>query len=214
MDQIKEIITRKVQGLIDYELEKMTSSPIFVFIGIDAYIDINVFNDNIVDKDTFLKNGNHELFNQDWITMVFTSLQNKDKCYHILSFQQYSYLTYWLKNFFIDRIIIIRDTLRMLLPICQEDFLSYNNGLTVVEDRPGSLPEYMAELLRIGNKYFYSINAPLEKFATVSLFEEKKVLKQLSVDCGYGLIDIVNDPHGLDMFINQCLEERNFSKKY
>lgn len=142
---MKDTITEKVKEIIDFELEGKLS-PIFVFVGIDSYINVNAFADNIVDIETFTKNGNIQLFDQEWFTKVFLALQMPGKNYHILSFAQFSYLNIHLNiDFFTSRIVIIRDTLRMLLPISREDFLSYNNGLIVEERRPENMPEYMAE---------------------------------------------------------------------
>ncbi len=210
---MKDTITKKVKEIIDFELEGKLS-PIFVFVGIDSYINVNAFADNIVDIETFTKNGNIQLFDQEWFTKVFLALQMPGKNYHILSFAQFSYLNIHLNiDFFTSRIVIIRDTLRMLLPISREDFLSYNNGLIVEERRPENMPEYMAEQIRIGSDFFFSINAPLENFATVRLFDNRIPLCKLSDSKEYEIIDIVNDPHAMDIFINRCIKEQDFHKK-
>lgn len=210
---MKDTITEKVKKIIDFELEGK-QSPIFVFVGIDSYINVNAFAENIVDIETFTKNGNVKLFGQEWFTKVFLALQMSGKHYHILSFAQFSYLNIHLNSdFFTSRIVIVRDTLRMLLPISREDFLSYNNGLIVEERRPENMPEYMAEQIRIGSDFFFTINAPLENFATVRLFDNRVPLSKLSVSKEYEIIDIVNDPHAMDIFINRCIKEQDFHKK-
>lgn len=207
------MFTLKVKEIIDFELDGK-ESPIFVFIGVDSYINVDAFADNITDIETFTKNGNIQLFNKEWFTKVFINLQNDAKKYHILSFAQFCYLNIHLNaDFFSSRIVLIRDTLRMLLPISKEDFLSFNNGLLVEERRPDSLPEYMAEQHRIGYDYFFSINAPLDGYATVRLFEDKVPLRKLSATGQYEVIDIINDPYAMDVFINQCIKEQNFQKK-
>lgn len=63
MNDIKIIMTQKVQSMIDFELEGTVQSPIFVFIGVEPYVNIEAFDEFLVDKDTFTKNGNHEVFN-------------------------------------------------------------------------------------------------------------------------------------------------------
>lgn len=210
---MKKRITEIVKEIINFELEGK-QSPIFVFVGVDSYIDIDAFAENIVDIETFTKNGNIQLFNQEWFTKVFFALQQPGKNYHILSFAQFSYLTIHLSiDFFASRIVIVRDTLRMLLPISREDFLSYNNGLIVEEERPETMPEYMAEQIRIGSDFFFSINTPLDNFATVRLFDNKVPLSKLSDSKEYEIIDIVNDPHAMDIFINRCIKEQDFHKK-
>lgn len=214
MNDIKIIMTQKVQSMIDFELEGTVQSPIFVFIGVEPYVNIEAFDEFLVDKDTFTKNGNHEVFNQMWFTKVFMALQTPEKKYHILSFPQYSYLIYHLNiDFFANRIVIIRDTLRMLLPITKEDFLTYNTSLMTEERRPDNMPDYMAEQISIGGNFYYSINAPLDNFATVSIFDDKAPLQKQRTNKAYELVDIVNDPHCLDIFLNQCLLEQNFKKK-
>lgn len=213
MTNIREIMTAKVQGLIDFELE-INKSPIFVFVGVDSYIDIDAFVSNIVDMDTFTKNGNEQVFDDNWFDNVYYTLRKSERAYHILSLAQFSYLNYYRNiDVFAERIIIVRDTLRMLLPISKEDFLAYNNGLIVEEKRPENLPDYMADQVRIGSDFFYSINLPLENFATVRLFDERKPLQKLTSDNDYSIIDVINDPHGLDIFINKCLTDQSFEKK-
>lgn len=214
MSEIKRIMTQKVQEMINLELKGNIKSPIFVFVGVDPYINIETFEEHIVDKETFLRNGNQELFHQDWFTKVFMALQMSDSSYHILSFQQYFYLIYHLNvDFFVNRIIIIRDMLRMLLPIVQEDFMMYSDSLMIEERRPDNLPDYMAERIRIGDGFYYSINASFDNLAMVPLFEDKKSLRQLAANSSYEVIDIVNDPYSLDIFLNQCLVEQDFCKK-
>lgn len=215
MYEIKSTISAKLNELIQFELNGQ-KSPIFVFVGLDSYIDSNLFSANIVDKDTFAINGNESTFNQTWFTNVFTALQKADKSYYILSFPQFSYLIHYINvDFFTGRIIIIRDNLRMIYPISKEDFLLYNNNKLFVEERrPDNMPEYMSELFCFGSKYYYSINGHLDNFASIRLFNDiKKPLNQASDNIEYAVIDIVNDQYGLDVFLNDCLNERDFHKK-
>lgn len=206
-------ITSKVKEIIDSSLQSNVS-PIFVFIGVESYIDINMFNDYIVDIDTFTKNGDIMLFDKIWFTKIFLALQSQDKNCHILSFAQFTYLNIHINiDFFLPRIIIIRDNLRMLLPISKEEFISYNNGNIVEERRSDNMPEYMSEQIRVGSEYFFSINLPIENFTSINLFEDRIPLKQLFDSKQYEIIDIVNDHYSMDIFINRCIKEQKFDKK-
>jgi hypothetical protein len=137
---------------VDEEISSVGIENETLDVAVDdvAPLGVDISDDNIVDIETFTKNGNIKLFGQEWFTKVFLALQMPGKNYHILSFAQFSYLNIHLNiDFFTSRIVIIRDTLRMLLPISREDFLSYNNGLIVEERRPENMPEYMAEIRKV-----------------------------------------------------------------
>ena len=212
---IKEKLTDYIKGKLDSKSEGNTN-PIFVFIGMEQYVNIDVFEKYIVDKDTFFLNGNQEVFSPSWFANIFSSLNmalgSPNLEYTILSYAQFSYLiTYIQPDFFKDRLILVRDGFRSLLPMKRKDYIE-KVGLENIEERSESMPIYMAEQLQVGNNCFYSIKSPVEDFNTLNVFTEHKTLQLLSDDNTHLVIDTVSDPYGLDTFLNQCLIDDDFNK--
>ncbi len=214
-NNIIDDITASVEKQME-EITRNTQNPIFVFLGVEQYVKMDAFNEYLVDQDTFLKNGNRELFNQVWFSQVFTQLNlvatDTDKPYCILSFPQFSYLINYIQpDFFKDRIVIVKDGFRSLLPLPKEDYIEKSEQENI-EERSDTMPVYMAEQLQIGNSFFYSIQMPLDHFMTLDIFTQEEPLRLLKNDEENEVIDTVSDPHGIDIFINRCLAEKNFSK--
>ena len=61
MGMNKSIFTKRVKSIIE---STTINNPIFVFLGITEYIDLDEFKSGIYDYDTFLINGNENIFNQ------------------------------------------------------------------------------------------------------------------------------------------------------
>lgn len=215
----KKIIKEKLTAYIKAQLDKKAvgnTNPIFVFIGMEQYVDMSVFEKYVVDKNTFDKNGNKSLFSPMWFAEVFSALTaalgNPNKDYTILSFAQFSYLvTYIQPDFFKDRLILVRDGFRSLLPLKKEDYIE-KAGQENIEERNEDMPYYMAEQFQIGDSYFYSIKLPVEDYNTLDAFTEHSSLQLLPDDNTHTVIDTVSDPYGLDTFLNLCLIEDNFSR--
>jgi RecQ family ATP-dependent DNA helicase len=200
---------------MEEELES-TMNPIFVFMGMNDYVNMNEFDKFIVDKDSFQKNDNSQFFNQTWFAQVFTELNNAmanpDIPYTILSFPQFSYLISYIQpEFFKNRLILVRDGFRSLLPLEKSEFIE-KVGQENIEERNEAMPIYMAEQMQIGDKFYYSVKTPLEEFMTIDVFTEQKPLLLLPEDDTHEVIDTVSDPHGIDIFINRCLSEGDFDK--
>jgi len=214
-ERIKEILTPLIKDQMEEELES-TMNPIFVFMGMNDYVNMNEFDKFIVDKDSFQKNDNSQFFNQTWFAQVFTELNNAmanpDIPYTILSFPQFSYLISYIQpEFFKNRLILVRDGFRSLLPLEKSEFIE-KVGQENIEERNEAMPIYMAEQMQIGDKFYYSVKTPLEEFMTIDVFTEQKPLLLLPEDDTHEVIDTVSDPHGIDIFINRCLSEGDFDK--
>lgn len=214
MKTLKELLTPIIKDQLDKKLETVTN-PIFVFVGIEQYVDITMFKNNLADNETFFLNGNDSVFTTAWFAKVLNLLVSPkvSSKYTILSFPQFSYLINYIQpSIFKDRLIIVQDGFRSLLPLNREDYIE-KTVQENIEERAKEMPIYMAEQFLIEGNYYYSIKTPLEEFSTLNIFNEQKGLKLLSDDNNHKVIDIVSDPHGIDVFINRCLIEGTFEGK-
>lgn len=203
-----DLYTKNVNKIIDYEKSNI-DKPVFVILGQTELYKPQKHEDYLTDKETFTLDGNENLFNNDWFTRVFLSL-NSDKHFHIISYAQFSYLTFHLNSsFFKDRIVILKDNIRQLFPIRKEDFIEESENESI-ERRPAGIPLYQAEQLQINGSYFYSVKTPAEDFKTINVFAEKKELTDTESDNFYN-IDIHSGPYALDYFINSCIQNNNLN---
>lgn len=215
----KNIIKKKLTAYIKSQLDKKSlenTNPIFVFVGIEQYVNMDEFEKYVVDKSTFGQNGNKEIFSPAWFANVFASLnsviENTDMEYTILSFAQFSYLISYIQpDFFKSRLILVRDGFRSLLSLAKNDYIE-KTGQENIEERSEAMPTYMAEQLQVGENYFYSIKLPVEDFNALYVFTEHRALESLPDDNTHLVIDTVSDPYGLDIFLNQCLIDEDFDK--
>ena len=213
---IKEALTPLIKSLMEDELNKV-QNPIFVFLGIEQYVNVYDFEKFIIDKESFSMNGNQEAFNIEWFNNIFTELNrvvgDPDIPYSILSFPQFSNLTSYIQPIvLLNRIIIVRDGFRSLLPLPNNEYVE-KPALESIEERSEQMPIYMAEQMQIGEKYYYSIKIPIEDYKKLDVFQSQKPLQRIAGDNDNEVIDTVSDPHGIDIFINHCLSEDNFKKK-
>ena len=215
MNRIHALFTPILKDLINVELQKM-KNPIFVFVGVQDFVDLNDFVNLMADKDTFCLNGNETLFNKEWFMSVFALLMSTTgdgERPYILSYAQFSYLTHYIKSdFFASRIVLIQDGLRTLYPIHNSEYVE-QLGIENIESRPESMPIYMAEQIKVENSYFYSIKTPTENYTQLVLCHHKTPLTQITNSSNCKVIDTSSDPYGLDCFINECLNEHNFNKE-
>ena len=166
-NSIKEALTPLIKSQMEDELDKI-QKPIFVFLGIEQYVNINDFDKYIVEKESFYKNGNQDLFNVEWFNKVYTELNrvvsDPEIPYSILSFPQFSYLTSYIQPILLqNRIIIVRDGIRSLLPLPNDEFIE-RTAQENIEERSELMPNYMAEQHQIGDSYYYSIKTPIEEY--------------------------------------------------
>lgn len=189
------------------------NKPIFVLTGIADYIDISLYEKNIADKETFNREGNAALFSPEWFTRVFMRISLSEDFY-IFSHQQYSYLIEYLNpDMYKDRLVVIYDNLRSLLPITKEMYMEKNSedGLEV---RSEEMPVYHAEQFKIGDNYYYSVKAFDEEYQSIPFFTEPKELEPSpSSYSNEEVIDIASNPYSLDFFINECIRTSNFRKR-
>ena len=144
MGMNKSIFTKRVKSIIE---STTNNNPIFVFLGITEYIDLDEFKSGIYDYDTFLINGNDNIFNQIWFAQAINKLIQPftgDIQYQILSYAQISYIgNYMPLDIFANRIVVIRDNLRSLLPLEKHEYNEQSQSENL-ETRPDHMPIYMA----------------------------------------------------------------------
>lgn len=211
MHNLKSIMTPVVKAQIESKASEIQNA-IFVFVGIDQFVDMSSFADKVVDPDTFTLDGNATLFNNNWFGRVFPKLLSSNE-YLILSFAQFSYLlTYIQPEFIKPRVFLIRDGLRALLPLDKNNYIE-KSGDENIEARPEDMPLYMAEQIQIGTEYYYTTNLSEMDFAIIDLFSESHPIEVSTTTEGLEVIDTVSDIHGIDLFINRCLASQNFDKR-
>ena len=190
------------------------TNSIFVLCGITPYIQIEKFNDHVTDKDTFDKEGNLDLFSAAWFGKIFPKLISATT-FQILSHQQYASINEYLnEDFFKDRIIVVYDNLRTLYPIAKESYIEKTDD-TGAEKRPDEMPVYQAEQIKVGDHYFYSLKHFNDSLKKESFFSIKKELShtQMTANDDICILDVISDPYGIDVLVNECLEEDNFQKQ-
>jgi ATP-dependent DNA helicase RecQ len=187
------------------------ANQIFVIFGQANLLNFENRENVIADLVTFnLEKDEHE-FNKEWFSRIFTTL-NQTKEYHLLSFSQFSYLINYIDpSFFTDRVIMLKDNLRQLFPIDKQDYLEKDEKENI-ELRPDNLPIYQAEQVAVNGKYYYSVKTPINSFNSIDIFIESKELS-FSNNQDLESIDVSSDPYSLDIFVNECIEQDNFTKQ-
>ncbi|RCW36791.1 DEAD/DEAH box helicase [Marinilabilia salmonicolor] len=186
-------------------LSQKHSNKIFIILGQAELISTHNNEKFFADLETFKINGNEKTFTKEWFTKIF-SILNIPKDLHVLSYPQFSYLINYIDpSFFIDRVIILKDNLRQLFPLTQDEYLEKGEEESI-EMRPEELPIYQAEQVAINGKYYYSVKTPINSFHSIDVFDEKKELKKSS-DLGLESIDITSDPYSIDAYLNECLAQ-------
>jgi RecQ family ATP-dependent DNA helicase len=207
---IKEHYSELIFKKIDF-LKSDNANKIFVVLGQSSLLNLDKRENEIVDKDTFNLEKDELIFDKVWFSSAFTTL-NQTKDYHLLSFAQFSYLINYIDpSFFIDRVILLKDNLRQIFPIDEQDYLEKDEKENI-ELRPDKLPIYQAEQFTVNGKYYYSVKTPINSFNSIPIFEESKELSfsnNQDLDC----IDVSSDPFSLDIFVNECIEQNNFKKQ-
>lgn len=158
MEKLKDVFTPKLKSLLE-DFDSNVSNPIFVFIGMEQYVDLDAFKDYILDLDTFNEYKNGTLFNQVWggtmLGKLMMVLADPSKPYTILSLPQYGYLlTFVNEDLLKNRIVLVSDGIRRMLPLDKALFISEEEGKD--EERPEQMPVYMADYFRVGDKCFFS----------------------------------------------------------
>lgn len=210
---IRDFYTKELYKLISVTLTNI-DNPIFVLVGLENFVHISDFKDNIVDADTFELNANDTVFNKSWFAKVFPILLQphigKIGNYHILSLPQFSYIDTYSPHFFQERVVIVQDGIRALYPLNSNDFIEKESDENI-EERPASMPVYMADQVKINGAFYYTLKTPSSSYKKINILNDSCELRQ-STDKDYQVIDITSDPYGLDLFINQCLKRNDFSQ--
>lgn len=211
----------KLKNIYTYAFEKIikkhtaiNTNSIFVLCGITPYIQMEKFNDYVTDKDTFDKEGNLDLFSATWFGTIFPKLISATS-FQILSHQQYASINEYLnEDFFKDRIVVVYDNLRTLYPIAEESYIEKADD-TGTERRPDKMPVYQAEQIKVGDHYFYSLKHFNDSLKKEPFFSIKKELSriQMTTNDDTCILDVISDPYGIDVLVNECLEEDNFQKQ-
>ena len=75
------------------------------------------------------------------------------------------------------------------------------------------MPVYQAEQLKVGEKYFYSLKLFNDNLKKKPLFSNKKEMISVdSIPSQAYVLDVISDPYGIDVFVNECLENKDFSR--
>jgi ATP-dependent DNA helicase RecQ len=186
------------------------ANKIFILLGQSSLLKKEGIENLIADRETFVLEKGEQIFNKEWFSKIFITLQ-QSKEYHLLSFAQFSYLIHYIDpSFFAERIVILKDNLRQLFPIEKQDYLEKNEKENI-ELRPESLPIYQAEQIVINKKYYYSVKIPINSFKTFDIFTDSKEFNSSS-NQSIESIDVSSDPYSLDSFVNDCIDQNDFSK--
>lgn len=205
-DLYSELTFSKIERL---KVDK--ANQIFVLLGQTNLLKLDNRGNLIADLDTFNFDKNEQIFNKLWFSKIFTTL-NQVKDYHLLSFAQFSYLINYIDpSFFTDRVVLLKDNLRQLFPINKQDYLEKDEKENI-ELRPEKLPIYQAEQIAINGKYYYSVKTPINSFNSIDIFTESNELS-FSSNQNLESIDVSSDPYSLDSFVNECIEQDNFTKQ-
>jgi len=165
----------------------------------------------LVDAETFLVEQLHTICNEEWTAKAFATI-NQLGHYTVLSYGQFCYLNKSIDDASLqDRVLIIKDNLRQLFLIDQNDFLELNNDENT-ENRPDNLPVHHSEQLALDNQYYYSVKTPVNKYETEDLFDQTAEIAyttNAAIEC----IDISSDQYALEVFINNCVAQNDFNKQ-
>lgn len=213
MQNIKERLIRDFEYIVASQC-KIFKNPIFVVSGLTDYIDFFKYEEHIVDVQTFDEDGNSDFFDKVWFFKVFTKLGSAND-YSIISHQQYAYIIENINSdFFSDRAILVYDNLRTLYPLFEDDYIEMasEEGLYL---RPNNMPVYQSEQFKIGDKYYYSIRSIDDGVKKIPFFNvEKEITPAHFKYANEVVVDIATNPYAIDYFINDCIINKNFSKKF
>ena len=209
---LKEYVTQKVKAIIDFYLTQ-GKGWFFVIVGLNDIIDAESLKGNIDDFNSFGKSGNEKVFDKNWFKRILPQLADDEKEYHIISYPQYVYATTKLQeSFFGENVVFIKDNLRHLFLLKQDEFLG--NTVSDEEERPDELPLYQAEQIKLDDEYYYMLLAPSGDFNSVDVFAEEQDLNYVEQNESYigkteelRLLDVTSDKYALDIFINDCFRK-------
>jgi len=208
----KNLFTDRVKSVINSNIAN-NEYKLFVFLGITDYIDINRFEDYLLDRGTFLSNGNESVFTKEWRKEMNRAIMREDNGYGIMSYQQFCYCEANIGEDYRENVVIIQDNLRSIFPLDVSDYITVDSDEAHIDVRPDELPIFQAEQFDVDSKYFYSVKYPsATEYTIVNLFEDQTPLNHNDMQESIRIIDLQNDSYDLDMFINECIEKGSFNK--
>lgn len=213
MNKISDIFASDFERIVSETLKELPN-PIFVVSGLSEFIDFFKYEDHIIDVATFDEEGGADFYDRTWFIKIF-GVVGAATSYTILSHQQYAYMIEYLNvDFFSDRVFIVFDNLRSLYPLHNDDYVEITSG-EKQDMRSPQMPVYQAEQFKIGERYYYSIKHHYESAKLIPFFKKKLPLSHSSFDYSNNdVVDIATNPYAIDYFINECLETKNFNKRY
>lgn len=208
----KEFYSKKITQIILKRSEKI-ENQIFILQGQNEMFDFGDLDINsVVDFSTIYKNGNEEIFSKTWFTSVFLEL-NKVKAYHIISFQQFSYLINYIDfDFFKERFVLIKDNIRQVFPLNVEEFIEIETNENI-EERSEKLPIYQSEQFKSNDNYFYVLKNLNHSIKFSNIFNEELDLNIVSNE-EHEIVDIHSGDYAIDIFINEVIISNNLCNKF
>lgn len=210
-NNIVQLYTKRVKSIINIYNEK-NAPEIYVFLGLHDVVDTSEFNEYIVDKQTFGIDGNDTVFSKKWFKEFFIALSKHDGP-TIMSFAQFSYLITYMDADYYSDVVLIRDNLRSLYPLEKTLFCEVQDKYNS-ERRAMEMPVYQAEQIKNVDSYYYTPNLSDFQWTIVDLFTDRAAIKtSFAKPKEVEVVDFLSYKYAIDLFINKCVEERNFSKK-
>lgn len=213
MRKILDVFATDFERIVSETLKELPN-PIFVVSGLSDYIDFFKYEDHIADLATFDEEGNADFYDRIWFMRIF-GVVGTATSYTILSHQQYAYMVEYINvDFFSDRAFIVFDNLRSLYPLHPSDYVEVTSGENQ-DVRSPQMPVYQAEQFKIGERYYYSLKHHDESAKLIPFFKNKLQLNPSTFTYSNNeVVDIATNPYAIDYFINECLEAKDFNKKY
>lgn len=181
----------------------LNKKKIVVTLGAPSNFKEKLDSSLFVDYETYGSENATESFNKNWAANVFTKLHTSEgPC--IISFAQYAYLSSEINaDFFAERLVLVKDNLRMLYPLNDGRFLE-KQEFEGIEKRPENLPIHQSEQLKAGKNYYYITEEAIGFKTVVNVFEEKKQCKSVK-HSPLEVLDHLTDRYAIDKFISDCL---------
>lgn len=194
----------RLKEIIRTELEESGGNRnVFVLLGLSDIVDTSCYQDNIVDPVTFPLDGNGSVFDdEEWFDRIRAELR-KDRAFHLMSYQQYTYYTSYANLArFKERAVIIHDNVRSLFPLKNDAYVE-KAGEENLEERQESMPLYHSEQLSIEGETFCSYVTPAE--CRMIPFFEKTIPVEFSSGQCTDILELDEHLYTLDVLLNRAL---------
>ena len=194
----------RLKEIIRTELEESGGNRnVFVLLGLSDIVDTSCYQDNIVDPVTFPLDGNGSVFDdEEWFDRIRAELR-KDRAFHLMSYQQYTYYTSYANLArFKERAVIIHDNVRSLFPLKNDAYVE-KAGEENLEERQESMPLYHSEQLSIEGETFCSYVTHAE--CRMIPFFEKTIPVEFSSGQCTDILELDEHLYTLDVLLNRAL---------